>query len=169
MGNWDYKKKDYEDSKITIPAGEHRVRIASVTPKTSKSSGNDMYEIIFDVSNFPFKIYYYLVFTEDNAARVNSTLGSLNASFGITTSADPLFAPTGWVGAVGAAKVKLEDDKPRISYFIEKSKQDKLPEWVEKGTPQQAAQVPNGFQTQSDGPAFEPPTMDDDTSLSFDL
>lgn len=148
MGNWDYKKKDYEDSKITVPAGKHRVRMASVTPKVSRTSGNQMYEIVFDVSNFAFKIYYYLVFAPDNASRVNGSLGAISESFGTTTTVDPEVTPVGWVGAVGAANVKLdEDSRPKISYFIEKSKQTDLPAWVEKSTTNQGG-VPNAGSNQ---------------------
>lgn len=167
MGNWNYNENDYKESKITIPAGDHRVRMASVTPKISKSSGNPMYEIVFDVSGYAFKIYYYLVFSPDGAKRVNGSIGSIKESFGVTPNVDPELTPSGWVGAVGAAKVKLEDDKPRISYFIEKSKQDKLPAWVEKSTGQTpstpalftAAELPSGFLALDD----------DDTVLPFDL
>jgi hypothetical protein len=168
MGQWNYSEQDYKDSKITIPAGEHRVRMASVTPKVSKTSGNDMYEIVFDVSNYAFKIYYYLVFSPDNAKRVNGSLGAIADSFGVKPNIDPNTTPPGWVGAVGAAKVKLEDDKPKISYFIEKSKQDKLPAWIEVAKPQGATQSPANY-----NPSFPPPDCmppdDMDVSLPFDL
>lgn len=193
---WNYSEKEYKDSKVTIPAGDHRVRMASVTPKISKTSGNPMYEIKFDVSNFQFKIFYYLVFSADNSQRVNGSLGSIRDSFGVTPSVDPEQTPPGWTGAVGAARVKLDEEgKPKISFFIEKSKQDKLPAWVEigaggapnlYGTPPahyNAPELPADFQAVSDAdmPGYKAPFQqsipaegflavdDDDTSLPFDL
>lgn len=177
MANWNYSEQEYKESKITIPAGKHRVRFASITPKISKTSGNQMYEIVFDVSNYAFKIYYYLVFAPDNTSRVNGSLGAIRDSFGVNPSVDPEVTPPGWVGAVGAANVKLDEEgKPKISYFIEKDKQTDLPAWIEKSTPQQSP--PIGGYNPNSGPIYqtEPPYFPDadvvavdDTSLPFDL
>jgi hypothetical protein len=159
---WDYNKKDYEDSKITIPAGKTRVRIADVEPAISKSSGNQMYRITLDVSNNRNKLFYYLTFAPDNPQMTNRMLGQIAESFGVTPNVDPNTVPPGWIGAVGACNVKLDGDQSKVGYFIEKSRQTDLPPWVEVST---------GSSTAAAGPvdAMGAAFPADNTDLPFGL
>ena len=132
MGNWGYSEEAYQESKVTVPAGKHRVRIALITPKISKT-GNRMYEIMFDVSGYTFRLFDYLVFNEQNSQQTNGKIGSIVHSFGVKADQlDPEKTPIGWVHAVGACVVKLdEESRSKISYYIEKEKAIDLPPWKE--------------------------------------
>jgi hypothetical protein len=128
--SWNFNSADYEENNFSIiPAGDHRVRIASVEPKTS-SKGNDMLEIKLDVSGHSSSIWYYLVFFTDNPKMTNQKLGQIFDSFGIPMG-NMNFAS--WVGKVGGARVKHEkyngEDSAKVSYFLSRSKVDKLPAW----------------------------------------
>ena len=94
-----------------------------------------MIKLSLDVSNFPGKLFYYLVFLPNNTTMTNTNLKRLWDSFEIETGN---MNTASWVGKVGAARVKHEeyngDQTARISYFIERKKQDKLPAWVEKSS-----------------------------------
>lgn len=132
MGTYNYSEKEYQESKITIPAGKHRVRIAQITPKISKSY-NQMYEIMFDVSGYTGRLFDYLVFNPDNTKMTNAKIGAIIHSFGVSADQlDPEKVPAGWVHSVGACMVKLdEEDRSKISYYIEKEKAIDLPPWKE--------------------------------------
>lgn len=143
MINWDFNANDVEEGFPLIPAGDHRVRIASATEKQSKT-GNDMIELSLDISNYPGHLFYYLVFLQNNTTMTNTNLKRLWDSFGIEVGN---MNTASWVGKVGAARVKHEDyngdQTARVSYFIERKKQDKLPQWVERSGG--AAPAPSGF------------------------
>lgn len=132
--NWNFDSNDVEEGFPLIPIGDHRVRIASATEKQSKT-GNDMIELSLDVSNYPGHLFYYLVFLPNNTTMTNTNLKRLWDSFGIEMGN---MNTASWVGKVGAARVKHEeyngDQTARISYFVERKKQDKLPAWVEKSS-----------------------------------
>ena len=129
---WNYSEQDYRESKQTIPAGKHRVRISAIVPKVSKK-GSLMYEIALDVSGLPFRLRDYLVFMEDNAKMTNAKIGAICHSFGVSpVGLNPETVPAGWVGAVGAADVVLdEEERPKVRYYIDKEKQTDLPPWKE--------------------------------------
>ena len=133
MVNWKFNANDVKESSYSvIPQGDHRVRVASVDEKKSKS-GNDMLAITLDVSNYSGKLFFYLVFIPDNTTMTNTNLARFWDSFGIPQGN---LDTASWVGKVGAAKVKHEkyngEDSAKVSYFIERKKQDLLPSWVEK-------------------------------------
>ena len=66
MKQWNYDESTVKELEFEIiPVGEHRIRIADVVPTESKT-GKDMLKITFDVSNHYSKLFYYLVFMEDN-------------------------------------------------------------------------------------------------------
>ena len=132
--NWNFNGNDVEEGFPLIPEGDHRVRIAAATEKQSKS-GNDMIELQLDISNYPGHLFYYLVFLPDNTKLTNTNLKRLWESFGLPMG--DMNTPS-WVGAVGACRVKHEtyngDTQAKVSYFINKEKQAKLPAWVEKSS-----------------------------------
>lgn len=131
--NWTFDNSQYEEQSFkSIPIGEHRVRIASAEEQTSSKSGNQMIKLVLDVSGYNSTIWHYVVFMPDKQEYTNQKLGELFSSFGIQPGN---FNLAGWVGKVGAAKVKHEqyegETNAKISYFIGKDRQDKLPDWVE--------------------------------------
>lgn len=129
--SWNFSASDYEESNsfAPIPVGDHRVRIASVEEKKS-SNGNDMLEIVLDVSGHSSSLWYYLVFFNDNPSMTNQKLGQLFDSFGIPMGDMNI---RNWVGKVGGARVKHElyngENSAKVSYFLSRSKVDKLPAW----------------------------------------
>ena len=132
MVNWNFNAADYEEQSFKpIPIGDHRVRIASAEEQTS-NSGRQMIKLVLDVSGYSATIWHFIVFMPDNQKLTNQKLGELWNSFGIQQGN---FNLNSWVGKVGAAKVKHEDyngePNAKIAYFINKSKQDKLPAWKE--------------------------------------
>ena len=129
MANWIFDPRDYETKDFgPIPAGEHRVRIADVSERTF-SSGNEGFEITFDVSGHSGKLWYYLVLNRADTKRTNQNIGSFFDSFGITDA--NLANYRTWIGKVGAVKVKHEEymgeSKAKVAYCISRKNQDKLP------------------------------------------
>ena len=132
MINWNFNSSDYEEQNFKpIPVGDHRVRIASAEEQTS-NSGRQMIKLVLNVSGYSATIWHFIVFMPDNQKLTNQKLGELWNSFGIPQGN---FNLQQWVGKVGAAKVKHEDyngeSTAKIAYFINKNKQDKLPDWKE--------------------------------------
>ena len=134
MINWNFSAEDFEEQSFKpIPVGDHRVRIASAEEQTS-NKGRQMIKLVLNVSGYSSTIWHFIVFMTDNQKLTNQKLGEFWNSFGIPQGN---FNLQQWVGKVGAAKVKHEDfegqPQPKIAYFINKSKQDKLPAWQEPG------------------------------------
>lgn len=127
---WDFNENDYQEQSFApIPVGDHRVRISSIEEKKSQN-GNDMLEIILDVSEYSGRIWYYLTFQPKNPQMTNRQLGQIYDSFGITPGNMNF---SSWVGKVGGARVKHEqwkgDTREQVSYFLTRSKVDNLPAW----------------------------------------
>lgn len=130
--NWNFNANDYEETSFKpIPVGDHRMRIASAEEQTS-STGKQMIKVVLDVSGYNSTIWHFIVFMPENTKLTNQKLGELWNSFGITQGD---FNLNSWVGKVGAAKVKHEtyngEVSPKIAYFINKERQEKLPGWQE--------------------------------------
>lgn len=122
---WNFKRVEnyYE-----IPAGSYRCRIADAELAKSKA-GNDMIILKLDISGKKSQIWHYIVFMDNNPEITNRKLTEVFDSFDI---ADGDFNINGWKGKTGACYVKLdEEDRPKVSFFIKKSKQDTLPPWDE--------------------------------------
>lgn len=159
MINWNYNAKEAEQEFELVPEGKHRVRIIEVEEKISKS-GNDMLEITMNVSGYPGKYKYWLVFMQDNSKMTNQKLKQLSDSFGIR---EGNLNTSEWIGKTGAAKIKHElydgETRAKIDRFVSA---DGLPAWVEKagmGTAVKAAQA-QGFNIDVE--------VDDD-DLPFDM
>lgn len=132
MVNWNFNASDYEEQSFKpIPVGDHRVRIQSAEEQTS-GNGRQMIKLTLEVSGYSSTIWHYIVFMPDNQKLTNQKLGEVFNSFGIPQGN---FNLQQWVGKVGAAKVKHEEYdgnmNPKIAYFINKDRQDKLPAWKE--------------------------------------
>lgn len=132
---WIYDPTQYEENDFPIiPIGDHRLRVEEVTAKTFKS-GNEGFEIVFAVSGYNSKIWFYLTLDTSDPKKTNQRLGEFFGSFGITDYNTDHYSA--WVGKVGAAKIKHEDyngeAQAKVRYFIGRAKQDKLPPWKESG------------------------------------
>lgn len=142
MANWIFNKDEYvEQDFAPIPAGDHRVRINDVVPKKF-NSGNEGFEITFDVSGHNSKLWFYLVLDASDTKKTNQRIGQFFDSFGIT---DPdLSHYRGWIGKIGGARVKIEpyngEDRAKVAFCLARKNQDKLPAW--KGDPMPAAAAP---------------------------
>lgn len=145
---WKYERTEQQFDEI--PVGLHRLRISSAEKKISRN-GNDMIELIFEVSGYTSRIWHYIVFLCDKPEITNRNLTALFDSFAIE---EGNFNTRNWIGKVGAGMVKHDDDgHARISYLVNKSKQENLPAWKEPSGGK--AMTPNG---QADGFAV----VDDD-------
>ena len=130
--NWNFNSNDYEEQSFKpIPVGDHRMRIASAEEQTS-STGKQMIKLVLEVSGYNSTIWHFIVFMPENQKFTNQKLGEIWNSFGIPQGNFDLHS---WVGKVGAGKVKHEDyngaPSPKVAYFINKERQDKLPPWQE--------------------------------------
>jgi len=129
MANWTFNPQDYTEQDFSpIPIGDHRVRISDVVEKTFKS-GNDGFEITLEVSGHSSKLWFYLVLKRDDPKKTNQNIGAFFDSFGIT---DPVLDHyRGWIGKVGAVRVKHEEyngsTSAKVSFCLSKKNQDKLP------------------------------------------
>ena len=129
MANWTFDANQYEEQDFSIiPAGDHRVRIADVEEKVSKS-GNEMYEITFEVSGHNSKLWFYLVLDQSDPKKTNQRIGDFFNSFGITTHA--LGTGKQWIGKVGAVRVKHEEYNgnmsAKVAFVLNRKNQEKLP------------------------------------------
>ena len=133
--NWSFNPAEYEESSFSIiPAGDHRVRINDVVPKTSKA-GNDMFEITFDVSGHGSKVWFYLVLDPTDTKKTNQRIGSFFDSFGITDFNVGHYP--NWKGKIGAVRIKHEDyngsTSAKVAFCLARKNQDKLPAWKDNG------------------------------------
>ena len=129
MVNWTFDVTQYEEQDFqTIPAGDHRVRIADVAEKVSKN-GNDMFEITLEVSGYSSRLWYYLVLDKSDAKKTNQRIGDFFNSFGINDH--NLGNGKQWIGKVGAVRVKHEEYNgsmsAKVAFVINRKGQDKLP------------------------------------------
>lgn len=131
MANWVFNPADYAEKEFTIiPAGDHRVRIYEVIKKTF-ASGRSGYEVTLEVSSYSSKLWYYLVFDENDPKKTNQRLGSFFDSFGITDY--NLDHHRAWVGKIGAVRVKHEEyngaNTAKVAFCLARKNQDKLDPW----------------------------------------
>lgn len=143
MANWTFNPNHYEERSFSIiPEGNHRVRISDVAERTF-ASGNEGYEIVLDVAGHAGKLWHYLVLDRTDEKKTNQRLGTFFNCFGITQYA--LGNGKQWVGKVGAARVKHEmyngEQKARVQFFINKSKQNELPPWHSNPVAEQPIQI----------------------------
>ena len=153
MANWTFNPNEYEERDFTIiPAGDHRVRIADVVERTFKS-GNEGYEITFDVSGHGGKLWYYLVLNKADQKQTNQNLGTFFECFGITNYT--MGNGKQWIGKVGGCRVKHEEyngsQSAKVQYLLNRKKQDQLPPWQGKAATAPAA----GFTQVEDELPFE--------------
>lgn len=119
MGNWDSYQRE-ERPRLT--PGDYRVEVVSVEEKESKK-GNPMLVIGVRPNGSDIIIYHYIVKNEYFNRNMTDFFDSFNIDDGDFTF------PT-WIGAVGSARLK-EDDQGylKVHYFINKDRAEKLPPW----------------------------------------
>ena len=122
MSNWDSYQRE-ERPRLT--PGDYRVEIVSVEERESKK-GNPMLVIGVRPNGNDIIINHYIVKNEYFNRNMTDFFDSFNIDDGDFT------LPT-WIGAVGAARLK-EDDQgyPKVHYFINKDRAEKLPPWEGK-------------------------------------
>ena len=104
MINWNYNSEDYTARNFElVPEGDHKVVIHNVVEKVF-SSGNQGFEITFNVAGSNSKLWYYLVLDPKDPARTNQRLGMFFDSFAIQDYNLSNFNQ--WVGRDGAVRVK---------------------------------------------------------------
>ena len=143
---WQFNPNDYEAKEgfSIIPVGDHRVRVEDVISKQSKS-GRDMFEITLAVSGHSSRLWYYLVLDHDDPKKTNQRIGAFFESFGIGDF--DLSHYRGWVGKIGAVRVKHEEymgkTSAKVAFCLSKKNQEKLPAW--KGEPAAPTAVPSAY------------------------
>lgn len=124
---WQFKREESQFQEI--PEGTYRVRINSAEMAVSKSSGNDMLVLKLDVSGTSSHLWNYITFLNDRPEITNRMLTQMFDSFDIE---EGNFNLASYAGKVGGAVVKHDDQgRAKISYFIDKKKQENLPPWKE--------------------------------------
>lgn len=120
MSNWnDYKREEAS----RLEAGDYRVEIVDVEEGESKA-GNPMIVITVKPNNSNIKIKHFIVKNDWFNRNMTDFFDSFNIEEGD-------FNFVGWIGAVGAAKLKEDENGYlKVAWFIKKDKADKLPEWV---------------------------------------
>ena len=121
---------DYKYEAEVKRDGDYRLAIGGVEESVSKSSGNPMLVLTHAVSGLKdkdgknVKIKDYIVKNDF----FNSKLSRIFDSFDIGTDNHE---PLEWIGAMGAAKLKTDDNGfLKIARYIPKGNvQDKLPAW----------------------------------------
>lgn len=119
MGNWDdYRREERE----RLSPGNYRVEIVSAEEAESRA-GNPMLVIGVRPNGSKITIKHYIVKNEYFNRNMTDFFDSFNIDDGDFT------LPT-WVGAVGAAKLK-EDDQGylKVQYFLSQERAKKLPPW----------------------------------------
>ena len=119
MGNWDdYKREERE----RLKPGNYRVEIVSAEETESKK-GNPMLVIGIRPNGSNITIKHYIVKNDWFNRNMTEFFDSFNIDDGDFTRAT-------WVGAVGAAKLK-EDDQGylKVQYFLDQDRAEKLPPW----------------------------------------
>jgi len=126
---WIFNPNEFEAQEFSIvPVGDHRVRIADVVEKTF-NSGNNGYEVTLTVSAQSSKLWFYLVLDPSDTKKTNQRIGTFFESFGITDYDTSHYR--GWVGKVGAVRVRHEEyngsTSAKVAFCLSKKNQEKLP------------------------------------------
>ena len=123
MSNWDSYQRE-ERPRLT--PGDYRVEIVSVEEKESKAC-NPMLVIGVRPNGSNIIINHYIV---QGNEWTNRNLTEFFDSFNID---DGDFELPTWVGAIGAARLKEDDNGYlKIQYFISENRAEKLPPWEGK-------------------------------------
>ena len=132
MINWDFNPNNVEDINFDpLPIGDYRVRIEDVEEGEGKNY--PYYKMTLKVSGDNRKLWYYLSFMDGEKRKYTDTnLSNIWNSFDIPIGE---LDYSKWIGKVGAVRVKHDtyngEPQAKISYFIKRENQKKLPAWSE--------------------------------------
>ena len=116
---------------ISIPQGDHRVKIINVTEKVYGTSGKEGFEITLRVSDRRGLLWYYLIKDPENEEKYFRKLHAFFCSFNITDR--NLANYKNWIGKDGAVRVRhsVDDEtgliKAYVYYCLCGIQQDNLP------------------------------------------
>ena len=116
---------------LSIPAGDHRVKIINVTKKIYGSSGKEGFEITLRVSGRRGLLWYWLVRDPDDEVRFYKKLQSFFWSFDILDQDISHYEQ--WIGKYGAVRVRHSVDeetkyiKAYVFYCLYGVQKDVLP------------------------------------------
>lgn len=119
MTNWNYVREE----STNIAAGDHRFEVVSAEEKVSKS-GKNMIVVSLKPNGAHFTVNDYIVegeyFNRKMTQFFDST-GIEEGNFNLLT----------WVGAVGAARFKEDENGYlKVQYYLDPKRAEKLPPWV---------------------------------------
>lgn len=115
----DYKREERK----RLEAGDYRVSVVEVEQTESKSSGNPMIVIKLQPNGSDIKIPHYIVKNQYFNRNMTDFFDSFNVNEGD-------FNLLGWVGAVGAARLKEDENGYlRVGWLINQKQAEKLPPW----------------------------------------
>lgn len=89
---------------ISIPPGDHRVKIINITEKIYGLSGKEGFEITLRVSGCRGLLWYYLIMDPENEEKFYKKLHTFFCSFNITDYNTNNYK--NWVGKYGAVRVR---------------------------------------------------------------
>lgn len=119
MGNWEYQREERK----RLEPGDYRVEIVQVEETTSKA-GNPMIVVTVQPNGFETEINHYIVKNQYFNRNMTDFFDSFNVEEGD-------FNFLTWVGAVGAARLKEDENGfMRVAWFLSKKRAEKLPPWV---------------------------------------
>jgi hypothetical protein len=129
MATWNYNSNEYTARNFApIPEGDYRVTISNVTEKLF-SSGNEGFEITFEVPNHKSKLWYYLVLDPRDSKKTNQRIGMFFDSFAIQD--EDLSHYNNWIGRDGAVRVRHNqyngEIKAGVAFCLSRSQQKKFP------------------------------------------
>ena len=138
MAAWTYNSNDYTARNFApLPEGDYRVTITDVTEKLF-NSGNEGFEIVFDVPNHSSKLWYYLVLDPRDSKKTNQRIGMFFDSFAIQD--EDLSHYSNWLGKHGAVRVRHTlyngEIKASVAFCLSRSQQKKFPDFNSSNTNQ---------------------------------
>lgn len=118
MSNWNYVR----ENSTNVAAGDHRFEVVSAEEKISKS-GNKMIVVGVKPNGASFTVNDYIVegeyFNRKMTQFFDST-GIAEGDFNLLT----------WVGAIGAARFKEDENGYlKVGYYLDQKRAEKLPAW----------------------------------------
>lgn len=128
MATWNFNVTEYTERTFDlIPEGDHRVRINDVKEKVF-STGNEGFEITFDVSGTKSKLWYYLVLDPRDSVKTNQRLGMFFDSFAIKDY--DLSHYLDWLGKDGAVRVRHNvyngSKTANVAFCLSRNQQNRL-------------------------------------------
>lgn len=118
MSGWNYAREE----KTKMGAGDYRFEVVSAEEKLSKA-GNKMIVVGLKPNGVNFTVNDYFVEGEYFNSKITGFFDGTNIEEGN-------FELLTWVGAMGAAKFKEDEEGYlKVHYYLDPERAEKLPEW----------------------------------------